>query len=145
MWILTPRIFRLCLKHHETPVLTHFRMHIIMQTLATGSQGFDPERWILLRPHPITSACPPLQTPNPASVLAISNPLHHNFAHSTLHSDSVPSSFGPPGLSFWRLPSLPLCSVSHWGSAHDPQGLLLLLFLCLMKIAQAHVVKLLKI
>src|SRR6202030_4659232 len=60
-------------------------------------------------------------------------------------SDSVPSSFGPPGLSFWRLPSLPLCSVSHWESAHDPQGSLLLLFLCPMKIAQAHVVKLLRI
>src|ERR1700730_16882933 len=59
--------------------------------------------------------------------------------------DSVPSSFGPPRLSFWCLPSLPLCSVSHWESAHDPQGSLLLLFLCPMKIAQAHVVKLLRI
>src|ERR1700719_2227426 len=60
-------------------------------------------------------------------------------------SDSIPSSFGPPGLSFWCLPSLPLCSVSHRESAHDPQGSLLLLFLCPMRIAQAHVVKLLGI
>src|ERR1700731_4485992 len=43
-----------------------------------------------------------------------------------------------------HLPSLPLCSVSHWESAHDPQGLFLLLLLCPMKIAQAHVVKLLE-
>src|ERR1700731_3813362 len=64
---------------------------------------------------------------------------------STPLSDSIPLSFRPPRLSFWCLPSLPLCSVSHWGSAHDPQGSLLLLFLCPMKIAQAHVVKLLGI
>src|ERR1700730_14011317 len=138
MWILTPRIFRLHSKRRKTLVLTHFGMHMIMWTLATGSQGFDPKRGILLRPHPITSACPLLQTPKPMSVPAISDPL------CTL-SDSIPLSFGPPRLLFWCLPSLPLCSVSHWGSAHDPQGSLLLLFLCPMKIAQAHVVKLLKI
>src|ERR1700731_3388601 len=60
-------------------------MHVIMRTLATGSQGFDPKRGILLRPHPITSACPPLQTPKPTSVLAISDPLHHNPVHSAPH------------------------------------------------------------
>ena len=76
---------RVRLKHCETPVLTCFGIHMIMQTLATGSQGFDPKRGILLQPHLITSACPPLWTLEPASVPAISNPLHHNSAYSAPH------------------------------------------------------------
>src|ERR1700731_217972 len=91
MWILTPRIFGLHSKCCETPVLTHFGIHVIMWTLATGSQGFDPKRGILLRPHLITSACPPLQTPKPTSVPAISDPLHHNPAHSALPPSQTPS------------------------------------------------------
>src|ERR1700731_2100209 len=66
-------------------------MHMIMRTLATGSQGFDPKREILLRPHPITSACPLLQTPKPASVPANSDPLWQNPAYSTPHPPRTPS------------------------------------------------------
>src|ERR1700730_5261668 len=48
--------------------------------------------WVsLLRPHPITSACPPLWTPKPMSVPAISDPLHHNPTHSALHPSRTPS------------------------------------------------------
>src|SRR3984893_19255975 len=91
MWILTPRIFRLHSKRRETLVLTHFGMHMTMRTLATGSQGFNPKRGILLRPHPITSACPPLWTPKPTSVPAISDLFWHNPAYSALHPSQTPS------------------------------------------------------
>src|ERR1700719_5312517 len=96
-------------------------MHMIMRTLATGSQGFDPKRGILLRPHPITSACPPLQTPEPASVLAISDPLCDNSASSALHP------LGLCPITLWTFQTfilvllpLPLCSVNHWESTHNP-------------------------
>src|SRR6202045_4447961 len=79
------KFFGLCLKCRETPVLTRFGMHVITRTLATGSQGFDPKRGILLRPYPITSACPPLRTPKPTSFLANSDPLWHNPAYSAPH------------------------------------------------------------
>src|ERR1700726_1164679 len=46
---------------------------------------------LVLRPHPITSACPPLRTPKPMSVPAISDPLHHNPTHSALHPSWTPS------------------------------------------------------
>src|ERR1700730_4078185 len=97
-----------------------------------------PSDYISMSPAPDSETCV-----SPSHLR--STPSQPHALHSAPLLDSIPSSFRPPGLSFWCLPSLPLCSVSHWGSAHDPQGLLLLLFLCPMKIAQAHVVKLLKI
>src|ERR1700731_1509379 len=83
-------------------------MHMIMQTLATGSQGFDPKRGILLRPHPITSACPPLWTPKPASVPAISDPLRHNPVHSTPHPSQT-LSHHPSDLPDFRSGASPPC------------------------------------
>src|ERR1700730_6513903 len=108
MWILTPRIFRLHSKRRETLVLTHFGMHMIMWTLATGSQGFNPKRGILLRPHPITSACPLLWTPKPASVPAISDPLCHNPVHSAPHPSRTLSHCPSDPLGF-RSSSPPPC------------------------------------
>src|ERR1700726_4910833 len=141
------KFFGLRSKCRETPVLTRFGMHVIMRTLATGSQGFDPRRGILLRPYPITSACPPLRTPIPASFPANSNPLRHNPTCSAPHPSWTPfhHPLDPPDFHSDVSPSCPFCSVSHWESTHYPQGSFLLLFLCPMKIAQAHVVKLLEI
>src|ERR1700719_4522056 len=86
MWIFNPqKFFGLHSKCCKTPVLTRFGMHVITWTLATGSQGFDPKRGILLRLYPITSACPPPRTPKPASFPANSDPLQHNPAYSALH------------------------------------------------------------
>src|ERR1700730_10522747 len=148
MWIFNPqKFFRLHLKRCETPVLTRFGMHVITWTLATGSQGFDPKRGILLQPYLITSACPLLRTPEPASFPANSDPLWHNPVYSTPHPSRTPSHCpsDPPDFRSDVSPSCPFCSVSHWESTHDPQGSFLLLLLCPMKIAQAHVVKLLGI
>src|ERR1700731_2572155 len=100
MWILTPRIFGLHSKCCETPVLTHFGIHVIMWTLATGSQGFDPKRGILLRPHLITSACPPLWTPKPVSVPANSDLLQHNPTYSAPHPPRTPSRHPSDPLDF---------------------------------------------
>ena len=148
VWIFNPqKFFGLRSKRRETPVLTRFGMHVITRTLATGSQGFDPKRGILLRPYPITSACPPPRTPKPASFPANSDLLRHNPAYSAPHPSRTPFHHpsDPPDFRSDVSPSCPFCSVSHWESTHDPQGSFLLLFLCPMKIAQAHVVKLLEI
>src|ERR1700731_2786412 len=85
-------------------------MHMIMQTLATGSQGFDPKSGILLRPYPITSSCPPLWTPKPMSVPANSAPLRHNPAYSTPHPSQTPSHYpsDPPDFRSDVSPSCPL-------------------------------------
>src|ERR1700719_267958 len=92
MWIFNPqKFFGLRSKRRKTPVLTRFRMHVIMRTLATGSQGFDPKRGILLQPYPITSACPPLRTLKPVSFLANSDPLWHNPMYSAPHPSQTPS------------------------------------------------------
>src|ERR1700730_16219279 len=102
--------------------------------------------WVL-RPYPITSACPPLWTPKPASFPANSDPLRHNPACSAPHASQTPFHHpsDPPDFCSDISPSCAFCSVSHWESTHYPQGSFLLLLLCPMKIAQAHVVKLLGI
>src|ERR1700731_5394832 len=64
----------------------------------------------LLQPHPITSACPPLQTPKPASVPAISDLLHHNPVYSAPHPSQTPSHrpLDPPDFCSGTSPSTPL-------------------------------------
>ena len=89
--ILTPRNFRTPLEAPRNSGANLFRNAHDHADLATGSQGFNPKRGILLRPHPITSACPPLQTPKPMSVLAISDLLCHNPMHSAPHPSRTPS------------------------------------------------------
>ena len=104
------KFFGLRSKRRETPVLTRFGMHVITRTLATGSQGFDPKRGILLRPYPITSACPPPRTPKPTSFLANSDPLRHNPTCSAPHPSRTPfhCPSDPPDFRSDVSPSCPL-------------------------------------
>src|ERR1700731_2523900 len=72
------------------------------------------------------------------SVTTLRTPLH------TL-SDSIPSSSRPFGLLFWYFSLYPFVLLTIGRVPMTHKGLLLLLFLCSMKIAQALVVKLLEI
>src|ERR1700731_2633307 len=74
-----------------------------------------------------------------------SAPSQPHVLRSAPLSDSVPSSFRPPGLSFWYFSLYPFVLLTIGKVPMTHKGSLLLLFLCSMKIAQALVVKLLEI